>query len=103
MTNTLFLEKSEQGWMSIGKFSDLSPFIDGRRELLEAIVQFGKLKASGQVTEEGFTIPDITVDGVTCVGVGNIVDIDFIPDAFFHVSSGESDGVVVVKCANLRN
>ena len=91
MSRNEFTDRIPEGWFNVGLLSNISATEDGQREFLEAIIRFRELEAKGEITEDGFEMPN--AGGVV---VGRIIDIDYIPDRpIFHAVY--SDGLIVVR------
>lgn len=92
MSREEFTDRIPEGWFNVGRFSDISSKDPDQRDFLEAIIEFRNAEADGEIPEEGFEMPN--AGGVV---VGNILEIDYIPDRPLFLNNGYSDGLVVVR------
>jgi hypothetical protein len=74
-----------KGWTCIGKFNEISPFIDEQRDYLEAIVRYKRAESLGWIADSGYPMPP-----VGRIAAHRVYGIELVPE---H----SSDGYVMVK------
>jgi len=85
----------DEGWINLGRYSDLANHGEASTRFLEAILQFGLLKDLGRIPEEGFVLPPTPISEVV---LPPVILIEGIP-----VHGEPYDVNVVVQHANQTN